>query len=400
MKKGLLASLLVISTLFTACTTAAPAAPAPTPGATETGNVAKPTDANKMYIGIVASRTGTNKATGEMAYNGALMAVEEINAAGGILGKQIELVVSDEIDNLQASVNASTRLLSDESISAIIGSQYSSNVLAVLPKVLESKYPFVACGSNNLIADAKNPYVWQPRNLDNRNAAILTKFAFEELEVKKPALLYATLPNMMGPGAKVEAAYKADYGIEIPKDRIFAFSVEEKNFAPLISQIQNSGADGLISFGDQQSFALISKAIADAGLDIPRLANATVTSSIVITNAGKAADGWYSTPDWAPYIDTTVGAKFQKNYKAKYNQDTETSSAVTYDAVYMIKAASELAKSTTDREAINKGFMEIKDLEGVLGTFTAFDDHTFLSKVHFTKTVDGKAMLQKMFEFR
>jgi branched-chain amino acid transport system substrate-binding protein len=377
----LLVIILAIAMLVSACSTTAPTTAAQTTvttkaatGATTSatssagtstpasGNVAKPIDPNKIYIGVVAARTGTNKATGEMAFNGATLAVEEVNAVGGILGKKIELIAADEIDNLQASVNATTRLLTDESITAIIGSQYSQNCLAILPQVLEKKMPYIACGSNNLIAKEKNPYVWQPRNLDNLGAGILAKYAYEKLGVKKPAILYSTLPNAMGPGKAVIEYYKTNYKIEIPASMEYGYSEEEKNFAPIISQIQNSGADGILSFGNQQPFVLISKAIADAGLTIPRLANATVTSNIVINNAGKAADGWYSTCDWAPYIDSPVGAKFQKNYFAKYNQNTETSNEVTYDSVYMIKKASEIANTTTDREEINNALAKVSNM--------------------------------------
>lgn len=421
MKKntGLLCFILSILLLISACSSTAPTVSqstvpsnttaqsqgsssstvATTPTASG-GNDAIPSDTNKLYIGIVAARTGTNKATGEMAYNGAVLAVEEINAAGGVLGKKIELVAADEIDNLQASVNATTRLLADPTISVIIGSQYSQNCLAVLPQVLEKKMPYIACGSNNLIAKEKNPYVWQPRNLDNLGAGILAKYAYEKLGVKNPAILYSTLPNAMGPGKAVIEYYKTNYNITIPEKLEYGYSEDEKNFAPIITQIQNSGADGILSFGNQQPFVLISKAIADAGLNIPRLANATVTSNIVITNAGKAADGWFSTCDWAPYIDSTVGAKFQKNYFAKFNQNTETSNAVTYDSVYLIKNACEIANTTTDREAINSAFSKINGMEGVLGTYKTQEDHGFLSEFYFTKTIDGKVMLQDKVKYR
>ncbi len=79
-------------------------------------NQAVPGNDDTIYIGIVCARTGTAKLTGELNYNGAKLAVDQINEAGGILGKKIELVVGDEIDNLQASVNATNKLLNDERI--------------------------------------------------------------------------------------------------------------------------------------------------------------------------------------------------------------------------------------------------------------------------------------------
>ncbi|WRS27353.1 ABC transporter substrate-binding protein [Oscillospiraceae bacterium MB08-C2-2] len=413
MKKSVrfLAALLMVAMLVAGCSTTppseTPASSAPastnaassTPAAAGSDNVAVPGD-EKVYIGLVAAQTGTNKATGEMAINGATLAVEQVNAAGGILGKQIELVIADEIDNLDASVNASARLLSDPRISVIIGSQYSQNILATMPQILEKKISFIALGSNDAIAAEGNPYVWQPRNHDAGNARILSTYAHDTLGIKNPAVLCSTLPNAQGPGQAVRDYYKSQYNLPITDDRYFEYNEEEKNFAPIIAQIANSGADGLLSFGNQQPHALISKAIADNGLDIPRLANAPITSSIVIDNAGKAANGWFSTTDWAYTLDTEVGAAFEKAYFEKYGKHTEGSMAYTYDSVYLVKKAMETANDCYDREAINTGFGNIKDMEGVLGTYNAQRDHGFLSEVFLVQIEDGKIMLKDKVKYR
>jgi branched-chain amino acid transport system substrate-binding protein len=369
-------------------------------GAAQSDNVAVPTDPNKIFLGLVAARTGTNKASGEMNLNGASLAVDEINAKGGILGKQVELVVADEIDNLQASVNATNKLLSDESISAIVGTNFSQNILAVTDAVLEAKIPYIACGSNNKIADAKNPYIWQPRNLDYIGASIIAKYAYETLGIKNPAIMYSTIPNSMGPGEQVAKYYAENYKITVPKNMMLGYSEDEKNFAPIIAQVKASGADGLICIGNINPFVLISKAIADAGLDIPRVANAAINSNIVLENAGAAANGWYATCDWFSTLDTEVGQIFQKNYKAAYGKDTEGTNAVTYDGVYLIKKACELANSTTDREAINNAMKQIKDYDVVLGTFSYHDDHTFLNEFYMTQIQDQTVKLVDKVKYR
>jgi len=412
MKKRLIAVLLVVMCLFSACATTTPpqeSKPSATPssgnsGNTGTsqgsGNVAIPEDESKVYIGIVAAQTGTNSATGQMSFNGAELAAEQINAAGGINGKQVVLVRADEIDNLDASVNATSRLLSDQRISAIIGSQYSQNVIAVLPQVLEAKMPFFALGSNDAISKEGNPYVWQPRNFDAGNAVILATYAFNTLGLKNAAVLCSTLPNTQGPGQAVRDFY-AEKGYPITDDRYFEYNEEEKNFAPIITQIRESGADVLFSFGNQNPHTLISAAIADNGLDIPRLANAAITSNIVIDNAGKAADGWYSTSDWAYTLDTKVGQEFEKAYYAKYNMHTEGPSAYSYDSMYLIKRAMEIAGDCYDREAINNAIYEIKDFEGVLGTYNTFaDTHNFLSEVFLVQIKDGQVVLIDKVKYR
>lgn len=355
---------------------------------------------DKVYIGQVAAQTGTNKASGEMLINGAQLAVDEINAAGGILGKQVELVVADEIDNLQASVNATNKLLSNDSLTAIVGTNLSQNILAVTDAVEAAKIPYIACGSNNLIAEEGNPYIWQPRNLDNIGADIIAKYAYETLGIENPVILYSTIPNAMGPGEQVVAYYEENYGITIPTEMQIGYSEEEKNFAPIIAQIQASGADGLIHIGNVNPAVLISTAIANAGLDIPKISNAGILSNILLENAGAAANGWYATCDWFATLDTEVGSKFQENYKAKYGQDTEMANAVTYDGVYLIKEACEIAGTTTDRETINNAMQEIADFEGVLGTYNYHEDHTFLNEFYMTQIQDQVVTLVDQVKYR
>lgn len=414
-----LALLIVCIFCLTACTTADPNASsgpssssssAKTSGADSSSassisagdskNTAVPDDESKIYIGIVAARTGTKKATGEMALNGAQLAVDEINAAGGILGKTLVLVDADEIDSVDSSVNAANRLLADKRISAIVGSQYSPNILAILPQVLDAKIPLIALGSNELIAQKKNPFVWQPRNFDGTVSQILAQYAHDKVNVKKPAFIYSTLPNTVGL-AEVGAAYFKDkFGIEVPSNMMFAYNEDEKDFAPIIAQIANSGADGLFCYGTQNPCVLIAKAMADAGLDIPKFANSSMTSSIILNNAGKAADGWICVPDWAPYINTPVGSAFQKAYLKRFNMDTENSMAFAYDAVQLIGEAIRISGNAYDRQAINEGLGKIKDYEGVLGIFTAQSDHTFLSTAYITQTVDGKVLLKEVVTYR
>ncbi|MGI6083950.1 MAG: ABC transporter substrate-binding protein [Acetivibrionales bacterium] len=410
MAKRLFAVLLVVMILFTACSTTPPQeskTPSPSPTASQpgepstgSGNIAKPGDESKVYVGVVAAQTGTNSATGQMSFNGAELAAEQINAAGGINGKKVELVRADEIDNLDASVNATSRLLSDERISAIIGSQYSQNCIAVMPQILEAKMPFFALGSNDAISKEKNPYVWQPRNFDAGNAVILATYGLNELGIKNPVVLCSTLPNSQGPGQAVRDWY-AEKGYPVTNDRYFEYNEEEKNFAPIITQIRESGADGLYTFGNQNPLTLISTAIADNGLEIPRLANAVVTSNIIIDNAGKAADGWYSTSDWAYTLDTKVGQEFEKAYYAKYKQHTEGPTAYSYDSLYLLKEAMEIAGDCYDRDAINDAIYKIKGYEGVLGTYNTFEDtHSFLSEVFFVQIQDSKVILIDKVKYR
>ena len=99
-----------------------------------------------VKIGLVTAVTGSNSLVGEEAQEGAQLAVEEINAAGGVNGQQLEIVVTDEVDNLEMSVLATQELLADDEIMGIIGSMYSTYNIAAMPSVAEYGMPYLAMG--------------------------------------------------------------------------------------------------------------------------------------------------------------------------------------------------------------------------------------------------------------
>ena len=361
---------------------------------------AKESSGDVVRIGLIAAKTGVNQAVGTFSQEGAQYAVDEINAAGGILDHQIELVMEDEVDNLQASVNAANKLMERDDLIAIVGSPYSQNTLAIMPQIEEAQIPFITGGSGDAIAAEGNPYVWQPRNLDSVAAGAIAQYAHDNLDIKNPAILYCTLPTTQAGGLDIRTAYQENYGIDIPDSMMFGYTEDEKNFGPIISQVIASGADGILSFSNENPHALLSLAIADAGCTLPRVASSTVTSSVVIENAGKSADGWIAVADWSPYLGIETAQKFQDGFLEKYGHDTERPIASSYDSIYLIKQACENAQSVTDLEAINQGFSEIKDYKGVLGDMTAQEDHGFLSSIFIVEIKDSKAVMIDSIEYR
>ncbi|WRS27239.1 ABC transporter substrate-binding protein [Oscillospiraceae bacterium MB08-C2-2] len=353
-----------------------------------------------VKIGLIAAKTGVNQAVGIFSQEGAQYAVDEINASGGILGRPVELVIEDEVDNLQASVNAATKLMERDDLVAIIGSPYSQNTLAIMPQIAEAKVPFITGGSGDAIAAEGNPYVWQPRNHDSVAAGAIAKYAHDTIGIKNPAILYCTLPTTQAGGFDIRTAYKEKFGIDVPDNMMFGYTEDEKNFGPIIAQVMASGADGILSFSNENPHTLLSLAIADAGCTLPRVASSTVTSSVVIKNAGKAADGWIAVADWSPYLGTPAASKFQEGFLAKYGHDTERPIAVSYDSVHLIRLACENAGTVDDLDAINKGFEKIEGYQGVLGDMTYKEDHGFLSAIFFVEIKDSKATMIDAVKYR
>lgn len=404
---SLLLVMALIVAMFGGCapqaTSEAPPAQAPTaaPAQPAEGQAAPAEEGGVIRIGVIAPVTGTNKLVGEYTLNGVKLAQEEINAAGGILGHQIELVIGDEVDNLQDSVNATTMLLSEDDISVIIGSLYSQYCIAVMPSVLDAKIPYFASGSSSGVSKEKNPYTWQVRPVDTFQGVTLANFAVNTLGMKNPALMFSTQSTFASLSEQVQIALK-DMGIQITDKNLFGFPEEETNYAPYFAQILAGGYDGIIAMSNQMPSALICQQAEIAGVDpavLPCLGSTSFCSNVCITNAGSAANGWYSVADWVPGGATDTGAAFEKAYVAKYGQPSDLPAATFYDAMHVIKQACEIAGSI-DREAINTALGQIKNYPGAISAFSSFEDHVFATALGITQNVDQKPQMVDAVTFR
>ena len=398
--------LAVAMAVMSGCSTSAPAAPsnssaAPTSSADTSTPAATPTTSfdGTVTFGVVAPLTGTNNMVGEYIKNGAELAAEHINANGGILGKELKLVYEDEVDNLQASVNAMSKIMNYTEVVSFFGSIYSSNCIAASPNVLEKKIPMFAGGSSANIPKEKNPYIWQVRMTDDQSGILLAKAATQNLKMKNPAILYST--ESFGTGLKDQtlAALK-NLGIEVPESNQYGFVTDEKNFTPLLTQIQNSDVDGLIAIGHQMPAALICQQVDATGLDIPLLGSSSWASAVCRSNAGDSANGWNAVADWTVEVDTEEGKQFALAYYEKYNADSDMPSVAVYDSIMLFKKAAEIANTTTDIEAINKALEEIKDYKGAMSSYTYADNHSFSTSQFLTINEAGKAVMVDMVKSR
>ena len=356
-----------------------------------------------VKIGLVTAVTGSNSLVGEESTEGAQLAIDEINAAGGVNGQQLELVITDEVDNLEMSVLATQELLADDEIMGIIGSMYSTYNIAAMPSVAEYGMPYLAMGSSSGVANEKNPYTWQDRPLDTAQGAVLADYVVNELGCTKPAIMHSTQSTFQSLADQTIAALQ-EQGLEIPTSSIFAFPEDESNYSPYISQVMDGDFDCLIALANQAPSAVICQQVQAAGLTsdmMPLVGSTSFCSNVCITNAGSAADGWYSISDWCPGGSNDVAAAFEEAYTTTYPERaiSDLAASCVYDAVYVLAEAMKIAGTNTDREAINNAMQEI-DFQGALSYFKFYDDHSFANSLTVTQNIDGVPTAIDAVEYR
>lgn len=334
----------------------------------ETGTVSHYDQNDVIYIGGAYQLSGTKINMGDVVNDGVQLALSEINANGGVLGKRIELVRADIGATTQENVTAVTKLLERGDISAFIGSVSSTDNVAVSNVVKEYKIPMIACGSSANVFKENNEYIWQPRVTDNYTSTAMVEAYVNVLGLKKPALFYTA--NSYGQGLADNIKENLSLNGIKPTTEV-TFVNGETNFAPLVTQVVNSGCDGIISIADATEGGLIMKQLYSMRINLPCLGGSVYSSAEAINNSGKeAAAGWYTVSDWSMDVDTTASRKFIESWSKMYpNKEPMQNNLYSYDGLYLLCEAINIAGSA-DPAAINDAMGKISGFVGAMSVYT------------------------------
>ncbi len=343
-----------------------------------------------VKIGTIATSTGTAAAYGEGNMQGYNLAVKEINAAGGILGKQVELESLDDKGDPTEASNAFNKLQGDSSVCAILGPTISSTSAAVQPLADEDK---LVCLLPVATADSiqTGDYMFRACIKDSYQGKVAAQFAKNSLGVSKVAVLYSS-GDAYSSGlhdAFVEEA--KNQGLEVVSEQSSS-SMDDAEYSSQLGTIIMSGAELL--------YAPYYYTAAGSYI-IPQARQNGFTGYIM---GGDGFDGIQNvmSGDTSQYNDVYFTNHFAaddpsesvqayiKAFKAEYGDDQQPNflNTLAYDATYMMKAAIEKAGST-DREAIHEA-MKGLEYTGVSGSCTLDDSGSPIKNVVILQFVDGE----------
>jgi len=318
-----------------------------------------------IKIGVSAPITGDHAADGSFMTKGIKLAVSEINKNGGVLGKNLELVVEDDQAIQNVTVNA-VNILMSEKVVAVIGPHYSTSVQATDPIFAKNKIPYLTGGTSVALENVGDPYFFRVRCADDLVAPSVAKYAVETLKAKKIGIMYNN--NAFGTGGRdlIEAYLKT---VNVP------FVTEghntgDKDFTATIAKMKNNGIDTLISWTHLAETASIAKQILQLGLNVNKLDSTSLSMKACRDLAGKdATEGWYCVADFINGNPDPKQVAFEKTFKETYNIDPELYAATYYTATYVLADAIKKAGST-DSNKIQVALRGTKDYPGLLGPLT------------------------------
>lgn len=358
--------------------------------ASEEAEAAGELSGDPIKIGLTTVLTGDRSLEGEYASNAVDIIVDEINAAGGVLGRPLEIVVEDALGTDVGAVNAYRKLASDEEIVAIIGPDSSNDGMAQSPSAKEFGILTTAQGSSPTLRDMcndDNPWLFQLRACDETLCKALIQYAVEDLGLSKFAILHDTETSSADQANLFAEALKT-YDIE-PLVTV-PFTTGTKDFSSQIAQVQNSGAEAVIGAAFQTEAAILITQIRSMGMDVPILGSNAFADPVTIQLAGKATDDVYCASAWVPNTPNPKGNAFSAKYQEKYGDECGKAAAQIYDHVSVICEAIEIANST-DREAVRDAMNTIESYQGAITKYDCRTNGDCGRGGLLVKVKDGKA---------
>ena len=350
--------------------------------------------ADPIVFGLVDEVTGPQAEAGLLTAQGVKLAIEEINTAGGIMGRQVELRIEDNASTNPTTVLAYTKL-TESGVVAVIGPLRSTQVQAASPTIAKAKIPAMIGGSDPSLTRVNNPWIFRVRPNDLYSSRVMAEFGIKELKKKKWAIIHST--DTFGTGGKnaLVDALKAQ-GIE--PVMIGGYTSNSQDFTPIALQIKSSGAEIIGSYmTNSPDVGIFARQLRQLGVNAEWIGSTSVVTDTAMKLAGEALWGVYSVADFA--IDANDESRgYAKRYRAKYNADPDLYSAWAYGGVYLLKHAIEKAKST-DAEAIRNAILSIKGLKGVEGTYNFDPNGDGVHGYNVVRNVNGKVSFIKHIEF-
>lgn len=332
-----------------------------------------------IAFAVVGPMTGTQADFGKHALWGAQVAVDEINAAGGILGKQVEIKSYDDENVAEKATAAAELIVSDESIVAVASAHYSSSIALVgAPIYQEGGIPAISNSASHPDYSAVGDYIFR-NNLTEEGEF---QFAFQ-MPVIAGAQKVAIVSLMSDFGqlvtedlVQMAEEYGEAKGFEIVCESYFTDGTVD--FAPNIAEVASSGADTIIFTAEYNNLASFAQQLRKTDTTTQLIGLMTTYNGELINLAGDAVEGMYLYSCFNPNNDSELIQNFVQEYSDANGMEPDFVAANAYDSVYMLKAAIEEAGST-DREAIKDALYNV-EITGTQGTLK-FDENGDVEKV-------------------
>jgi branched-chain amino acid transport system substrate-binding protein len=348
-----------------------------------------------IKLGMCVPVTGPAAEQGLWAQNGAKLALAAVNKAGGVLGKQVELVIEDDQTTNPGIVLAFSKLAAQSDIVGFLGSIRSTQVHAMAPDVLKLGKPVMIGGTDPALTHMGNQWLFRFRPNDGYSGRVIADYGVNTLGKKKWAIVHST--DAFGTaGGKALASALEKLGTPAVLDQ--GYANQSQDFTPVVLAVKQSGADVLGTyFTFENDLGIFARQLRQLGVTIPWVGSPSVVAVSSTKLAGPALFGTYGVADYAE--DSSPASKaFGTSYREAYKTAPDNQSAWPYDAVTILSAAINKAGST-DPAKIREAILGLKKFPGAEGEYNFDQNGDGLHGYNVVRNEKGTIVYDKHIDF-
>jgi branched-chain amino acid transport system substrate-binding protein len=343
---------------------------------------------NEIVIGEYGALTGAAATFGQSNHEGVLLAVEEINAAGGINGKTLRVITQDDEGKPEEAALAVTKLITEDNAQVIIGEVASSNSLAAAPICQQRQIPMISPSSTNVQVTQVGDYIFRMCFIDPFQGQVMADFAMGKLKAKTAAVFRDQKSDYsMGLADAFVKRLKEKGGVIVTDQSYVQGDID---FKSQLTTMRGKKPDVIFIPGYYTEVALIAKQARELGVKVPLMGGDGWDSSKLFEIGGDALNGCYYSNHYSSESKEPKVVDFVKKYQARYQHMPDALATLAYDATGFLGAALKNAKSFSGPD-IRDALAGLKNYPGVTGDIALDANRNPVKPAVVLKIEGGKA---------
>ena len=356
------------------------------------GGVGGDNDTGPIKVGYYGDLSGRTSNFGQSTKNGVMMAADEINKAGGINGRQLQILSEDDEGRPEKAATVVTKLIDQDKVIALLGEVASGNSLAAAPKAQAAKVPMISPSSTNPAVTQVGDYIFRVCFIDPFQGEVMAKFAANTLHAKKAAIMEDfNSPYSRGLTEFFESSFKKLGGQVITKQ---SYTQGDRDYKGQLTSIRSANPDVIYVPGYYGEVGVIAKQAKQLGINVPLLGGDGWDAPQLFELGGEALNGDYISNHYSVEDPSPAIQKFVGDFNSRYNIKPDALAALGYDAMRVLADAIKRA-GTTNGPKLRDAIGATKDFPGVTGVITINSERNAVKSAVVLKIQDGKFVYQE-----
>lgn len=340
-----------------------------------------------ILIGYYGDLSGRTSSFGQSTKNGVEMAADEINKAGGINGRQVQIITEDDQGEPNKAATVVTKLINQDKVQALLGEVASSNSLAAAPKAQEAKIPMITPSSTNPAVTQVGDYIFRVCFIDPFQGEVMAKFAANNLKAKRAAILYDFNADYSRGLYQFFKRSFTQLGGQIISEQ--SYTQGDRDFSGQLTAIRSANPDVIYVPGYYGEVGVIANQTKQLGIKAPLLGGDGWDAPQLWQLGGAALNGNYISNHYSVDDPSPAIQKFVADYKGRYNILPDALAALGYDSMKVLADAIKRAGGTESaklREAIG----QTQNFPGVTGAISINQERNAVKPAVVLKLQDSK----------